>query len=481
MIRIDNFINGEIVPPIKNQYLDNIQPATGEVYGLIPDSDEEDVIKAVEVAKNAFSSWSNLNPKKRYQILSHIAELIRLKQDELALAESMDNGKPVHLAAAMDIPRAADNFEFFANAIQHITQESYATSSSIHSFTLRKPLGVVACISPWNLPLYLFTWKIAPALATGNCVVAKPSEVTPYTSFLLAQICKEAGLPAGVLNIIHGTGLKVGVPLVEHKDIKAVSFTGGTNTGMDILNRASKSFKKTSLELGGKNSVIIFEDCDFDQMMDSVVKSSFTNQGQICLCTSKILIQDALYERFKEEFVARVQKLKVGDPKDPNTHQGAIVSKAHLQKINTAVANAVNEGGKILTGGEILNLSADGLGGYFFPPTILEGLGISAKINQEEVFGPVVTLQKFGTSEEALNIANDTRYGLANVVWSSNTNTIHQMTEQLESGIIWVNCWLVRDLRTPFGGVKESGMGREGGWFAMNFFTEPRSITQTFK
>jgi aminomuconate-semialdehyde/2-hydroxymuconate-6-semialdehyde dehydrogenase len=476
MVQILNFIGGEFIAPHNNRWLDNINPATGEKYGTIPDSDESDVALAVEKCRQVQSAWAGTPLDKKAEILQRISDLILENLDRLAEAESIDNGKPLALAKKMDIPRAAQNFSFFASALKHYDSEFYFDPPTTYSSVLRVPIGIVGCISPWNLPLYLFTWKIAPAIAAGNCVIAKPSEVTPMTSYLLSEIVAEAGLPAGVLNIVHGSGPHTGNAIVAHPEIKAISFTGGTATGAIIARTAAPMFKKLSLELGGKNPAVIFDDCDYDKMLSGTIRSSFTNQGQICLCTSRIIVQDTIYEQFKQDFKARTESLRIGNPLLQETDQGALVSAPHLEKIDTAVKKAMTEGGHLITGGKKIEMNESK--GYYFEPTILENLGPDSLTNQEEIFGPVVTLQSFHTKEEALQLANNTKYGLAATVWSKDTNIIHYMSHHLESGIVWVNCWLVRDLRTPFGGVKSSGVGREGGWDALRFFTEPRSITQ---
>ena len=477
---IKNFIGGQFYDAVSNNFLDNVTPSSGLVYGTIPDSDEEDVALAVTAAKNAFPLWSQTSLDIKFQILNRISDLINENLEALALAESIDNGKPLWLARRVDIPRAASNFQFFATALKHYASESYLNPPNVISTTLRQPIGIVGCISPWNLPLYLFTWKIAPALAAGNCVIAKPSEVTPMTAFLLAQICKDAGLPDGVLNILHGTGPKVGSAIVVHPMIKAISFTGGTATGQQIIRTAGPMFKKLSLELGGKNASIIMDDCDYGLMMKETVRSSFANQGQICLCTSRLLIHESIYDKFKADFTSIVGKMTVGNPLDESIKidQGAIVSEMHYNKVLNAIQSAQDEGGTILSGGAKVVLDGELENGFYIRPTIIEGLGPETRTNQEEIFGPVVTLQKFSTKEEALALANASKYGLASVIWSRNTDHIHFLSQGLESGIVWINCWLVRDLRTPFGGIKQSGIGREGGWDAMKFFTEVKSITQ---
>jgi aminomuconate-semialdehyde/2-hydroxymuconate-6-semialdehyde dehydrogenase len=476
MEKLQNFINGTYVPPKNGQYIDNYEPATGQVYALIPDSDEEDVLDAVAAAEKAFPIWSKMSIEERSKILVRLSEGIEKNMDEFVQAESRDNGKPVSLAAHVDIPRAVSNFHFFATAITHFASESHLMEGVGINFTTRKPIGIVGCISPWNLPLYLFSWKIAPALAAGNCVIAKPSEITPYTAYLLGRIAQEAGMPAGVLNILHGTGPKVGDAIVKHPKIKAISFTGGTKTGEYIARTAGPMFKKLSLELGGKNPNIIFADCDFDDMLSTTIRSSFANQGQICLCGSRIFVERPIYEKFKEAFVAKVSRSKVSYPSDPEAKLGAIVSESHMEKILSYIELAKQEGGTVLTGGKRVHLTAPYDQGYYIEPTIIEGLSYDCRTNQEEIFGPVVTITPFDTEEEALMMANSTEYGLAGTIWTSNLKRAHRVADELQSGIVWVNAWLVRDLRTPFGGVKASGVGREGGWEALRFFTEAKNI-----
>jgi len=473
---IKNYINGQLIGPVLDEHIDNIDPSRGKVYSLIPDSTQEDVEKAVIAAENAFESWSNTPKEERGAIMIKIADIIATKMDEFAEAESLDNGKPVSLAKAVDIPRAVSNFKFFATAIQHFAAESHYMEGVGVNYTLRKPIGIVGCISPWNLPLYLFTWKIAPALAAGNCVIAKPSEITPMTAFMLSEACKEAGLPEGVLNIVHGLGHKVGDAMTRHPKIKAISFTGGTGTGATIAKIAAPMFKKMSLELGGKNPNIIFADCDFDKALSTTMRSSFANQGQICLCGSRIFVERPIYEKFRDAFVAKVEKTKVSFPADPEAKLGAVVSKPHMEKVLSYVALAKEEGGTVLTGGTQVKLEGEYAEGYYIRPTVIEGLAFDCRTNQEEIFGPVVTIMPFDSEEEVLIMANSTEYGLASTVWTTNLDTAHRMGNHLEAGIVWVNAWLVRDLRTPFGGMKNSGVGREGGFEALRFFTEPKNI-----
>lgn len=476
MLKIENYIGGKLSAPESNEYLENFAPATGKVYSLIPDSNEHDVQMAVESAKKAFPVWSKMSAEIRHDILMRVSTLIERDLDSLAEAESIDNGKPKTLAKTVDIPRAVSNFKFYATAAMHFASESHETAGQAINYTLRQPLGVVGCISPWNLPLYLFSWKIAPALAAGCCVVAKPSEITPMTAYLLSKLCIEAGLPDGVLNIVHGLGTKAGAALVTHKDVKAISFTGGTATGEWIAREAAPKFKKLSLELGGKNPNIIFADCNYPEMLATTVRSSFSNQGQICLCGSRIFVERPIYEKFKADFIEKVSQLKIGDPLQETTDIGAVVSKQHLEKVLSYIKLAKEEGGKILLGGYTATVSDRCENGWFIEPTIIENLPFDCRTNQEEIFGAVVTIQPFDTEEEVLNYANSVRYGLSATVWTENLSRAHRMAEHIESGVVWINCWLLRDLRTPFGGIKDSGIGREGGFEALRFFTEEKNI-----
>lgn len=473
---IKNYVNGSLIAPIDNAYMDVFEPAIGKVFAQVPDSNARDVEIAIDAAKTAFPKWSSIGAHKRSELMLQLADLMERDLDILALAESKDTGKPLEVARSVDIPRAIANIRFFATAVLHFSSESHDMDGQAINYTLRKPLGVVACISPWNLPLYLFTWKIAPALAVGNCVVGKPSEITPFTAYLFSKLCIEAGIPAGVLNILHGSGLNTGKNLVVHPDIKAVSFTGGTSTGASIAAAVSPVFKKLSLELGGKNPSIVFNDCEFESTLNEVLRASFSNQGQICLCGSRILIQEGIYEQFKNAFVLKVKALRTGNPYDAATQVGALVSDGHMQKVLSYIQLAKDEGGTILCGGEQLSFLAPYDSGYFVAPTVIEGLSSSCRTNQEEIFGPVVTLMPFRDEAEAVELANGTKYGLATSLWTTDLKRTHRMTERLEFGIVWVNCWMLRDLRTPFGGQKESGLGREGGWEALRFFTETKNV-----
>lgn len=473
-MKILNYINGNLAEAQSGKTLENFEPATGSVYGSVPNSDATDVEMAFEAADAARISWANTPAEEKFKWLNALADAIDSERDRFAEAESRDQGKPLWLAKN-EMIRAAQNFRFFATAAMQFASESHAMENKAINYTLRQPIGVVGCISPWNLPLYLFSWKIAPALAAGNTVIAKPSEFTAATAHLLGEVCSRIGFPRGVINIVHGLGPSVGQAMVEHKRIKAISFTGGTATGKAIAATAAPMFKKLSLELGGKNPNIIFDDADIDKAVKTSVNTSFLNQGEICLCGSRLLIHASIYENVKQRIVLEAQKLKVGDPKQDDTRVGAIVSKQHYEKVLSYIELAKQEGGTVLTGGRAIH--PKGLeNGWFIEPTVIEGLGAQCRTNTEEIFGPVITLMPFETEEEALAIANGTEYGLAATLWTENLTRAHRFAAHLDFGIVWVNCWLLRDLRTPFGGMKNSGVGREGGWEAMRFFTEPKNV-----
>jgi aminomuconate-semialdehyde/2-hydroxymuconate-6-semialdehyde dehydrogenase len=475
--QIHNFIDGEFVRPGSGSYLENIEPATGRAYSLVPDSDSRDVESAVTAAEIAFPSWAHTPAADRSRILLRIADLIDRDLEKFARAESIDTGKPLSLARSLDIPRASSNFRFFATAILHTENQAHVMDGIAFNYTLRQPRGIVGLISPWNLPLYLLSWKIAPAIAVGNTAVAKPSELTPMTAFLLCEICREAGLPKGVLNIVHGTGPNVGAAITAHPRIGTISFTGGTVTGRKVAEAGASLFKKISLELGGKNPNIIFADADLDAAIAGSVRSSFANQGQVCLCGSRVFVERSKYDEFVRRFVERVGQLKQGDPLEPTTDQGAIVSKTQLDKVKFYVDLAREEGGAIAVGGIVPEPPNERCrDGYFFPPTVITGLPVACRVNREEIFGPVVTITPFESEEEVIRYANDVEYGLSSSIWTLNLNRAHRVAEQIHTGTVWVNCWLVRDLRVPFGGMKQSGVGREGGEEALRFFTEPKNV-----
>ncbi|ULC60487.1 aldehyde dehydrogenase [Flaviramulus sp. BrNp1-15] len=475
-MNIQNFINGKYINPINDNWINNYNPSNGEIYGQTPNSSKEDLENAYISANSAFKQWSQTTLEDRSRILIKISELLEANLQRFAEAESKDNGKPISLAKSVDIPRAASNFRFFGNAITQFASESHeSVGQQAINYTLRQPIGVVGCISPWNLPLYLFTWKIAPAIAAGNCIVAKPSEITPMTAFLLGEICNEAGLPKGVLNIVHGLGNTTGQAIIEHPNIKAISFTGGTETGAHIAKVAAPMFKKLSLELGGKNPNIIFADCDYDNMLETTVRSSFANQGQICLCGSRIFVEKNIYKKFKSDFVEKVKQLKVGHPSKEDTNIGALVSKPHLEKVMSYINVAKKEDGTILCGGNKVTVK-NYENGYYLEPTVIEVKTDECRINQEEIFGPVVTIMPFNTEDDVLEMANKVKYGLSATLWTNNLKRTMRMSNQLQAGIVWVNTWMLRDLRTPFGGIKASGVGREGGFEALRFFTEAKNV-----
>ena len=476
MKKILNYIDGNYCEPLTGQWLDNVNPATGKVYSVIADSGPGDVAMAIAAAKSAFPGWSQAPAATRSAILLKWADLLAERFEEFVRAESIDNGKPVRLSRSVDIPRAESNLRFFGTAILHFASEAHIMDQKAINYTHRKPIGLVACISPWNLPLYLFTWKIAPALAAGNCVIAKPSEITPMTASMLAGLATEAGFPPGVFNVLQGRGPVVGEALISAPEIKAISFTGGTKTGAHIASVAAPVFKKLSLELGGKNPNIVFADCDFEKMLETTVRSSFANQGQICLCGSRILVEKSIYEKFKKAFVEKVSRMQPGNPLDEETRSGAIASQQHMEKVLSYIQLAKEEGGTVLCGGHRFNPGGEWSEGYFIEPTVIEGLDENCRTVKEEIFGPVVTLQAFDSDTQAIQLANSTEYGLSATLWTSDLKRAHRVAAAIESGIVWINCWLVRDLRTPFGGVKNSGVGREGGWEALRFFTEPQNV-----
>ncbi len=475
MQEIKNFIGGQFVPSVSGEWLPDIEPATGKVFAHLTSSTARDVEAAVEAAAAAQQKWAETDINTRSRYLLAMAQGIEDRQEKFARAESLDTGKPITLATRMDIARAIANFRFFATAILHESRQSYH-DQGILNYTTRQPLGVVGCISPWNLPLYLFSWKVAPALAAGCTVVGKPSEFTPLTASMLGEVCQKVGLPDGVLNIVQGIGSIAGQAIVEHPDIKAISFTGGTATGRKIAATAAPAFKKLSLELGGKNATVVFADSDLKLAVEQSIRAAFTNQGQICLCGSRILIESSIYEKFKSEFVAQASRLVVGDPNDPQTQIGALISAAHTEKVLSYIQLAKEEGGTLLLGGERMRINGRCSEGYFVQPTVFEGLSVNCRTNQEEIFGPVVTLMPFDNEQQALQWTNSTPYGLSCSIWTKDLERAHRFSRMVKAGVIWVNCWLVRDLRTPFGGMKQSGMGREGGFYALDFFTELQNI-----
>ena len=476
MITIDNFIDGAHHAPASNAYLPVVEPATGRPYARVAESNAQDVERAVAAAARAKRSWAQTPAAERSAIMMRIADLIEAEHDALAQAESKDTGKPVSLASRIDIPRAAANFRFFATAILHTNSELHQSDTTALNLTLRQPRGIAGLISPWNLPLYLFSWKVAPAIATGNVAIGKPSEVTPMTAHLLGQLCIKAGLPPGVLNIVHGSGANVGAAIVAHPAVTTISFTGGTATGAAIASVAAPKFKKLSLELGGKNPTIVMEDADIERAVDETCRAAFTNQGQVCLCGSRIFIASTIYSTFVEKLVAKVESLRVGDPNDP-VDQGALVSQQQLEKVSSFVEIARREGGQILTGGRRpANLPPRCADGFFYQPTLIADLSADSVVNTDEIFGPVATLQRFDSVDEVVEAANCVRYGLSASIWTNNLDSALELAHRIDAGTVWINSWLLRDLRVPFGGTKDSGVGREGGDEALRFFSEPKNV-----
>ena len=473
-LKLQNYISGLFIEPDSREWMDDYSPATGEIIGQVPKSQKSDVDRAVKAAKDALPYWSSLTNIERADWLDKIADNLESKYEDIAHLESKDTGKPISLAREVDAYRSVKNFRFFGEMIRNLEEESFGMEDA-NNRVIYKPVGVGALITPWNLPLYLLSWKVAPAIGMGNTVICKPSELTPLTADLLMKSIDEVGLPKGVINLIHGDGMGAGAPLVSHEDVDLVSFTGGTSTGANVAQSAAVSFKKLSLELGGKNASIIFDDCDLEKTVSGVVRSGFLNQGQVCLCGSRILVQENVYDKFVDRFVNEVENMKIGDPSNEDTKLGALISPEHLSKVEEYIQIAKDEGGTILTGGYPC-LPKEFENGNWIAPTVIADLDVSSRCSIEEIFGPVVTIHKFVNEEEAIKIANNTRYGLAGSIWTTDLEKGNRVAESIHTGMIWINTWLHRDLRVPFGGVKDSGVGREGGRWSLGFFSETMNI-----
>ena len=475
MIDVLNHIGGRELQAINGEWILNYAPSTGDIISRIPKSNLQDVNKAVQVAKEAGKEWGLRSKNERADWLDRIADSLENRFDEIASLESMDTGKPIRISRAVDATRSVTNFRFYAQQIRELEDEYFRMKNATNR-VIRRPVGVGTLITPWNLPLYLLSWKVAPAIGMGNTVICKPSELTPMTANLMMEVIKDSGLPDGVVNLIHGTGVEAGAPLVSHPDVRFVSFTGGTSTGSIVARDAAASFKKISLELGGKNATIILDDCDLDKHMDSIVRASFLNQGQVCLCGSRILIQDSIFDSFKNKFVKAVNHLKIGDPTDENTDLGSLIRPQHLEKVNSYVNLAIEEGGTILTGGETPEIGPEFKGGNWITPAVVEGLSHESRCATEEIFGPMVTLHRFFDDNDAIRISNNTRYGLAGSIWTKDLSRGKEIAKKMDTGMVWINTWLHRDLRVPFGGVKDSGLGREGGKWSLGFYSEASNI-----
>ena len=471
---LHNYIGGQFLTHSGGQWMNNTEPATGSHICRIPLSDASDVDAAVDAARSAQPAWAALSHSERAGWLDRIADALEARYEDIAVLESRDTGKPISLARAVDAHRSVSNFRFFAGILREHEEEVFEMTSATN-YVVNKPVGVGALITPWNLPLYLLSWKVAPAIGMGNTVVCKPSELTPLTADLMMRVIDEVGLPAGVVNLVHGEGAGAGAPLVSHSDVDLVSFTGGTSTGEKVAASAAPAFKKLSLELGGKNASIVFADCDMDSTVAGVVRAGFLNQGQVCLCGSRVLIEDSAYAEFRDRFVDAVEAMRIGDPSEESTDLGALISEEHLAKVQGYVELAKQEGGVLLTGGTPC-LPSGFEGGNWMAPTVIEGLSPDSRCSTEEIFGPVVTLHPFGSEDEAVAIANNTRYGLAGSVWTSDLDMGSRVSEAIDTGMVWVNTWLHRDLRVPFGGVKDSGVGREGGKWSLGFFSEAMNV-----
>jgi aminomuconate-semialdehyde/2-hydroxymuconate-6-semialdehyde dehydrogenase len=474
-----NYIDGQFVRG-KREFPD-INPANGSVIAQVSEADQPLVDAAVSAGRKAFHEWCRLSTRERATALYRVADAIETRFDCFVAAEVADTGKPATLASKLDVPRAAANFRVFADLIRTAGLESFQTETpdgkQALNYTVRKPLGVVGVIVPWNLPLLLLTWKVAPALACGNAVVVKPSEETPATATLLAEAMKEAGIPDGVYNVIHGFGpSSAGEFLTQHPDVNAVTFTGESQTGATIMKSVAPMLKPVSFELGGKNAAVVFADCDFEEAVSGVAESVFLNTGQVCLCAERIYIERAIFERFAEGLKHKAETLRIGSPVDEKTDLGPLISAGHREKVLSYYKLAREEGAALIAGGGVPRFDNALDQGFYIQPTIYTGLGETARSVKEEIFGPVCHVAPFDSEDEAIAMANDTKYGLAASIWTSNLKRGHRVAQQMNVGITWVNCWFLRDLRTPFGGVGLSGIGREGGMHSLNFYSELNNV-----
>jgi aminomuconate-semialdehyde/2-hydroxymuconate-6-semialdehyde dehydrogenase len=475
-----NYIDGQYLGG-KREFAD-LNPADGSVIAQVTEADESLVDDAVRAAGKALhGEWGRLGIRERAARLSRVAEAIEARFDCLVAAEVADTGKPVALASRLDVPRAAANFRVFADLIKTAGLESFQTETpdgrGALNYALRKPLGVVGIITPWNLPLLLLTWKVAPALACGNAVVVKPSEETPATATLLAEAMKEAGIPDGVYNVVHGFGENsAGEFLTQHPDVNAVTFTGESQTGAAIMKTVAVSVKPVSFELGGKNAAIVFADCNFEEAVNGISEAVFLNTGQVCLCAERVYVERAVFDRFVSALKSKAESLRIGSPLEKTTDLGPLISAQHRKKVLSYYRLAREEGATVVTGGGVPEFGNVLDQGFYVQPTIYTGLRESARCVKEEIFGPVCHIAPFDTEEEAVSLANDTRYGLAASIWTTNLKRGHRVAQQMKAGITWVNCWFLRDLRTPFGGAGLSGIGREGGMHSLNFYSELNNI-----
>lgn len=478
------YINGEYVESSANSLFQVKNPATQEVISQVHEATLEDVDRACKAARAAFETgpWRTLSLSERCNKIRRMAEIIMERREELARLEALDVGKPYNDAFEKEIPRAANNLKFFADFMEKQGGEVYPMDDAYLNYTRYEPVGVAALITPWNLPFMLTTWKLGPCLATGNTVVIKPAEMTPLTVSVLGEIAKEAGIPDGVVNIVHGFGgNSTGEYMTTHPEVDLVSFTGETSTGKAIMKNGADTLKKVSFELGGKAANIVFEDADLDKAIPVSIQAAFMNSGQVCLAGSRILVQRSIMDEFIERFKKATSELVVGDPQDGKTNMGPVVSEEHYTKVTSYLDIAKEENSTLIYGGKRPELPSHLSEGYYLEPTIYLQDNPKARICQEEIFGPIVTIIPFDTDEEALEIANDTDYGLNAVVWTENLQRAHHISHNVRAGTIWVNCWFVRDLRAPFGGFKKSGVGREGGHHSLEFFTEAKNICIALK